>query len=354
MPAAAELPPNLQPLARRQSFELTSSHWNQDIKTLVDEIEAASADPSQSTKRSTLPLRRGLQIAAAVVLSALVLFWVWERLGVVPISPDARSSQQAQAGAPAVAPAPPAKSDRESDATSPDAGRQLPPAADPQKPPTDPRKPPAADRRPPIDERTVQSLRDAEATATRRRQRAEAEGASERDMAAGKQKQLDAGRLRDAGQTDQAIQSFLAAAAEFDTAADAARKAREARAPATGDPGHQPAPPAATRSKSPQEQATARPKSPVDQAAERNREDAAIRQTLEQFRLAYSQKDPNALHGVFPQVRADRLFRKPERVRAREPHLWRDERDGCYQRPKLWSTSSQHTDVSRRRDSVCR
>jgi hypothetical protein len=139
-------------------------------------------------------------------------------------------------------------------------------------------------------------LRDAEATATRTRQRAEAEGASERAMAAGKQKQLDAERLRDAGQTDQAIQSFLAAASDFDTAADAARHEREERARTKEDPGHPPAP------------AAARSKSPQDQAAARNREEAAIRQTLEQFRVAYSQKNANALRGVFPQVRADRLF----------------------------------------------
>jgi hypothetical protein len=282
MPAAAELPPNLQPLARRQSFELTSSHWNQDIKNLIDEIEAASADPAESTKRSTLLLRRGVQIAAGVVLCTLLMFWVLERIGVLPFSRDTGSAQQSQAGAPAVAPAPPAKSDQESSAPPSDADRQPPPASGP----SDPRKPPAPDRKPLTDERAA--LRDAEATAARRRQRAEAEKASERAMAAGKQKQLDAERLRDAGQTDRAIQSFLAAAAEFDTAADATRIEREERARTKEDPGHQ------------------------DQAAERNREEAAIRQTLEQFRLAYSQKNANALRGVFPQVRADRLFENLE------------------------------------------
>lgn len=288
VPAAEDLPSNLRPLARRQAFELTGNHWNTDIKGLIDEIETACADIPGATPRSTRRFRRGVQAAAAVVLTALVTLWVWGRIGDQPASPG-RSSGQPQAGTTSGVLTPPAKSGPESTAPSGEADRQ-PPAR------PDAREPPTVDRTPPIDERAVRSLRDAEATATRRRQRAEAEGASEGAMTAGKQKQLDAERLRDAGQTDRALQSFLAAAAEFDTAADAARNARGARPPETVNPEPQPKAPAAES------------KSPQDEAGERNRAEAAIRQTLEQFRLAYSQKNATALRGVFPQVRADRLF----------------------------------------------
>jgi hypothetical protein len=138
-------------------------------------------------------------------------------------------------------------------------------------------------------------LGDAEATAARGRQRAEAEGASQDALTPGLQRQRAADRLRDTGQVDSAIQSYLAAAAEFDRAATAAKVTTKP------SPTHSPA------ADTPPTSGGSRPGRGAP-ATVRDGGDAAIRQTLERFRQAYSNKDEQTLRDVYPGMRTDKLF----------------------------------------------
>jgi hypothetical protein len=129
--------------------------------------------------------------------------------------------------------------------------------------------------------------------AVRARQRASVAGAPADTLTAARGKQLEAERLRAAGQTDSAIQFFLAAASEFDAAADRASTLHPDR-------------PKDTAAASPPPVAASPPV--ARDAADRARADTAVRQTLERFRAAYSGKNKSALLAVFPAVQADKLL----------------------------------------------
>jgi hypothetical protein len=283
MPAAQDLPPNLQSLTRRQASELTGSHWPADLQKLIQVIEAW-VGPTPPPPR--LAFRRGLQAggAVAVVLIALLAFWQWEREEIRPDLPGTglvgRSSEVPTPNVvtpPVLKPDDVAKADpqpRPNDGSIAGRGR----ASTAKEVPISPASP-----RPksPVDERALQSLRDAEAIATRARQRAEIEKASDSALKAANQKRLEAERLRDEGQVGSAIQTFLSVAREFDAAP------RSTPAPEPPKPEPDPVEP---------------------NAVARNRTDGAIRQALDRFRQAYSEKNEGGLRAVYPQVRADRLF----------------------------------------------
>ncbi len=72
LPAVADLPDDLQPLASRQSVVLGDATWHQDVDALIRRLEGEQVVDA--------PRRRGVMIGAAVVLVAVALFgWIWLR-----------------------------------------------------------------------------------------------------------------------------------------------------------------------------------------------------------------------------------------------------------------------------------
>jgi hypothetical protein len=74
MPAAADLPPDLQRLARQQALELSDSRWVHDVDRLVDAIRqcgGVTAGPARMSPRRSLLLSTAGLAAAGVIGSAL-------------------------------------------------------------------------------------------------------------------------------------------------------------------------------------------------------------------------------------------------------------------------------------------
>ncbi len=291
MPAAEDLPSNLQSLARRQATVLTNTHWVADIETLIGVMEAAGDGPP-ALRRLARVFRRGVAAVAAVSLIVVAAIWLWGR------GTDGRASIQGSPEQPPVgssqAPSSPDPRTEEVANSKPplDRGSVSPPGRSTTAPPPEATGSPRsqrADPTRPVDLPARQSsVRDAEAMAARARQRALTAGAKPETLTAAGEKQLEAERLRNAGQTDSAIQLFLVAASEFDVAAEVASKPRDDRD----------VPPSRV----------SRPTSPKDESGDRSRAESAVRETLERFRVAYSGKNKGALLAVFPAVQADKLL----------------------------------------------
>lgn len=83
MPQAAELPPDLEPLAYRQAFELTHAKWESDVAALVqglrpllgNPVVAAPAEPAAASahKKPLWAALAGLLVGAAAVVAWLVV-----------------------------------------------------------------------------------------------------------------------------------------------------------------------------------------------------------------------------------------------------------------------------------------
>lgn len=71
MPAAADLPPDLQRLARQQALELSDSRWPHDVDRLVDAIRRCGV--TTTAVPSAAPVRRRLQFALAGLAAATVV-----------------------------------------------------------------------------------------------------------------------------------------------------------------------------------------------------------------------------------------------------------------------------------------
>ena len=225
LPAPEDLPSNLRSLARLQKFTLRGDRWDADIEALIAEIEAADAKISSGSLGSRPWFRRGVQAATAVMLAALVVFWMWERSADRTVSP-------------------PQEGFTTDDSTPPP---KPVPETDKAEPPNVPLKPPP-----------------------------------EKPSAA-----------KPSAEKPSAEKSPV-------------EKSPVEKPPVEKPPVEKP-PVEGTR---PQ-----RPTPPPNDADERSRAEsfrktaeAAIRQTLERFRVAYSEKNADALRDVFPQVQADRLF----------------------------------------------
>jgi len=84
MPRESELPPEMQPLLRRQALELTDRHWRQDLQLLVQALEKVpgiAKNVSTSARATPSALRRIIGPAAAVVVlltvSGLIGWRLW-------------------------------------------------------------------------------------------------------------------------------------------------------------------------------------------------------------------------------------------------------------------------------------
>jgi beta-lactam-binding protein with PASTA domain len=92
MPSADELPQPLQPLARRQAFELRDTRWEADVEGLVDQIRGVLRAPAKSPparERAPRPPRsyRTLWFGVGALLLAALLFggtWLLLRTVEVP------------------------------------------------------------------------------------------------------------------------------------------------------------------------------------------------------------------------------------------------------------------------------
>lgn len=78
MPAEADLPDELKPLARRQALELTDARWNYDLARLADSITEA-VDCGASRGAGSRKRRFVLSAAAAVLAAAAASAWYFSR-----------------------------------------------------------------------------------------------------------------------------------------------------------------------------------------------------------------------------------------------------------------------------------
>jgi hypothetical protein len=75
MPDARELPPDLQPLARRNAFELRDTHWRYDVDQLLDEVQPGPpSPPGRPGEGRTWRSRRTAVVAAVAGLAVLAAF----------------------------------------------------------------------------------------------------------------------------------------------------------------------------------------------------------------------------------------------------------------------------------------
>lgn len=81
MPEAAQLPPQLAPLARYNALEIADARFDQDMKRLLDAIDpepAAAAAPTRRRVDRVSSRRRALLLAAPLLLAGLG-YWVLSR-----------------------------------------------------------------------------------------------------------------------------------------------------------------------------------------------------------------------------------------------------------------------------------
>lgn len=88
MPAAADMPPALAPLARRQAIVLTDQRWERDLDELVRHLSAGSgmspaAPPSARPAKSAMSKAVKWLAPSVLLLSALGVAWIgWRGTGV--------------------------------------------------------------------------------------------------------------------------------------------------------------------------------------------------------------------------------------------------------------------------------
>jgi tetratricopeptide (TPR) repeat protein len=79
IPAVADLPDDLRPLAKRQAVELRHAHWDRDEAALIQDLEKVVSRRND---------RRPLLIAATAVLAALAAWAAWKYIPWLPSSDD--------------------------------------------------------------------------------------------------------------------------------------------------------------------------------------------------------------------------------------------------------------------------
>jgi hypothetical protein len=67
MPAEHELPPDLAPLSRRQSCELTDSRWEYDVESLTRRLRELLGEKPPGRSWKGWPVRTGLVIVALLI-----------------------------------------------------------------------------------------------------------------------------------------------------------------------------------------------------------------------------------------------------------------------------------------------